>query len=196
MIPKIVKYPQLIAATMSLLLAACGGSVSGNQAWDGAVANSHQNLQQVESEDAVEMPILRSKKFAAKWGKPKVEVNGSGGYVMSYSDPKTPFNRLVIYGSQKAFPELLTPPKLKSSEMVNGELATVERPQLWRPIMIAGGKGVYCKESTGGGADGTYYITSGFSRTAPDGRVGYYRIVVEAGDNESAVVDRISSVGF
>jgi hypothetical protein len=180
-------------AAATLVITSCGPSGSDHTAWHAATAASYQGLRSVANTSSVKIPVLQSKAFESKWGKPKVELNGTGGYRLSYSNPSTPFDRLVIYGSSTAFPALSSPPKASFDEMVNGELGVVKRAQSWRTVMVAGKKVRYFQESGPGGADGAYYSTEGFSVTGPDGKTGYYRMVVEAGNDEAPVRQRFSS---
>ncbi|BDS07911.1 hypothetical protein NT6N_29510 [Oceaniferula spumae] len=191
-----MKQAYLFSLAATLTFAACGPSGSGNSAWNAAVSASYQGLNTVADTSSVSIPVLQSKSFAASWGKPKVEVNAAGGYRLSYSDPSQPFNRMEIYGSASALPSLSSPPKLESEEMVDGELSMVESAQSWRTVTIAGKTVRFYKVSNSGGADGAYYSTEGFSLTGPDGKVGHYRLVAEAGDDESSVRRRFSSAGF
>lgn len=177
-------------------ITSCGSPGSGAAAWSAATSASHQKLQTAANTSSVTIPVLQSKLFEAKWGKPKIEVNNSGEYQLSYSDPKRPFNRLVIYGSSSALPALSSPPKAVFDEMVNGELAAVSREQSWRTVVIAGKTVRFFLESGPGGADGAYYSTEGFSLTDPNGKTGYYRLVVEAGTDEAPVRQRFASAKF
>jgi len=182
---------------VSLLLGACesGTSPSGEKSWDNAITN-REPLNNVNSMDAIKIPVLQSKAFEKKWGKPSIEAGATGHYRLTYSDPSQPFNRLLIYGSPKPFPKLVTPPMVGADEMVNGELTGVERPQEWRHVTVMGQNIRYFKQMEGGGADGDYYSTVGISLVAPNGKTGHYRLVVEAGDNEAPVRNRMSSVKF
>lgn len=183
-------------AAGGLFFVSCGSSGTGTTAWQRAVTESYQNLRPAATTAAASVPVLQSKAFESKWGKPKVEVNGAGGYRLSYSDPGGPFNRLVIYGSAKPWPALSAPPKASFSEMVNGELGEVKRAQSWRTVVVAGKTVRFFQESGPGGADGAYYSTEGFSLVGPDGRTGHYRLVVEGGGDEEAVRRRFASARF
>lgn len=55
---------------------------------------------------------------------------------------------------------------------------------------MAGRKVRWYQESLSGGADGAYYSTEGFALTDGQGRTGYYRMVVESGNNADAEVSR------
>lgn len=195
-ITKITKCSCLLIGAAAFIIASCGPSGSGNAEWNAATAASYQGLRSAANTASVTIPVLESKAFESKWGKPKVEVNSAGGYRLSYSDPSTPFNRLVIYGSTSALPALSSPPKASVDEMVNGELGVVKRAQSWRTIMVAGKTVRYFQESGPGGADGAYYSTEGFSLTDPNGKTGYYRLVVEAGTDEAPVRQRFASAKF
>lgn len=173
-----------------------GFSVAGEKDWNAMMEKINLNMELVKGLRSVQVPILKSKDFEEKWGKPRMEVGRNGIYRLSYSDPKKPFNRLVIYGSPKPFPKLTSPPKLAVDAFVDEELQIVYRPQKWCHVTVMDQKVRYFKEMEGGGADGDYYSTEGMSMKTPDGKVGYYRIVVEAGDDEALVRKRFSSVGF
>lgn len=189
-----MKYITIICAVAVAACASGGNGTSG--AWDAAVQRSYQGLNSAADVSSVTVPILKSKGFENKWGKPKSEVGAAGDYRLNYSDPSTPFNQLVVFGSPRPWPQLSSPPKMSSDEMVNGELGMVMRSQSWRTVVVAGKTVRFFKESSSGGADGAYYSTEGFAMTGPDGRTGYYRLVVEAGDDESVVRQRFASVGF
>jgi hypothetical protein len=106
-----------------------------------------------------------------------------------------PFDRLAIYGSPKPFPVLSKAPPFAKDEEVNGELTAVDYDQEFRTTTINGQPVRWFKECGSGGADGAYYSTTGFSVTDDFGKTGYYRLVVEGGDDmEAEVARRFSSV--
>lgn len=63
--------------------------------------------------------------------------------------------------------------------MVDGELGSIEVTQNWRTTSILGKPVRWYQEASGGGADGAYYETEGFALTDPNGKTGYYRMVIE-----------------
>lgn len=169
-----------------LALAGCGPSSpssGGMTAWRQAVSRTMDGLETVPSLGERTIPVLSAPALAKSWGAPTLEASPSGGYRISYKHPSKPFERLVIYGSPKPFPALATPPDLSYETMVNDELTALTKPQSFRSTSILGKPVRWFVESEGGGADGVYSTTEGFSLTAPDGRTGHYRIVIESVSN-------------
>lgn len=165
-------------ATLALILSSCGGG--GAAAWDREVGNRNMALQPASSLAAASVPILRAPGLDAKWGAPQMDVAADGSYRLSYKDPSRPFERLVIYGSPKPMPVLTDPPLVSYEDLVNDELTGLTRPQAWETTVILGRSVRWFKEADGGGADGDYWSTEGFSVTAADGRSGNYRLVIES----------------
>lgn len=155
----------------------------------------YSSLKQADSLASVKMPVLKSPAFEKKWGKPKIRVSANGSYELSYANPDQPFDRLVIQGSPVPFPALKKAPKMSGEEMINGELTGVEYPQEFRTVTVAGVKVRWYQDSLSGGADGAYYATEGFVVADQKGRKGYYRMMVEAGNNAHAEVARRFATG-
>ncbi|MGJ8725614.1 MAG: hypothetical protein ACSHYB_13730 [Roseibacillus sp.] len=165
-----------------------------DSSWEKAVEISVATLDDGGSLVALPIPILRAPSLEATWGKPRVRTSPEGYYSLAYEDPNRPFERLVIYGSPKPFPQPIAAPKIRSDEMVDGELGTVEKFQNWENTQVMGNTVLWFTESTGGGADGTYYSTVGIRLTGPDDRIGYYRLVIESITKQAPA--RFSKVGW
>lgn len=100
-----------------------------------------------------------------------------------------------MQATSRLFPNLNKVPKVSTEKMINGELTGVWLPQNFRTVTIDGHEVRWFQESTSGGAGGAYYTTEGFALKNVFGDVGYYRLVVEAGNNTgSEVAKRFSSV--
>jgi len=136
------------------------------------------------------IPILKVPSFEAKWGAPSVRVSRSGNYELNYANPDQPFDRVAVHASEKPFPTFKTVPKVNGERMVNDELTAVKVPQKFRTVVIEGKTVKWFQEALSGGADGAYYMTEGFSLTDASGKTGYYRLVVESGDNADVLVSR------
>ncbi len=188
-------WKTLGAASFVLSLAGCG-SGGGTQAWGNATSARYSALRDSPTLLGVTVPVLRSHGLERVWGAPQIKVDGSGGYTLSYKDPKQPFTRLEIHGLTSPMPKLSSPPPFSGEEMVNDELTGFTRPQNWRELVIAGQKVRWFQEMAGGGADGDYYHTEGFTLTAPDGRTGHYFLVAETLGDVQAVSRWFGSVSF
>jgi hypothetical protein len=141
--------------------------------------------------------VLRSHGLERVWGAPKIRRDGKGGYLLTYADPKRPFARLMIHGMTGSLPKLSSPPPVGGQRMVNDTLSGYEEKQEWRKVRVLGEEIRWFQESDGGGADGAWFSTEGFSLEAPDGRKGYYRLVAEHGDTAVGDVERwFGSVSF
>lgn len=148
------------------------------------------SLEPADSLAKVKIPVLRSPAYEAKWGPPKIRISVLGGYELSYANPAQPFDRLVIYGSARPFPVLKKAPDVSGEKMIKGELTGVSHPQRFRSVLVAGQSVKWFQESTSGGADGAYYSTEGFTLKSGFGNPGFYRIVVEGGNEMDAEVAR------
>lgn len=148
--------------------------------WEKAKSKVMSNLETASSLGGLQVPILRSASLESSWGAPYQEVSPEGYYRLSYKDPNRPFERLVIYGSPRPFPSLISPPKMSVDTLVDGELGTIEKTQKWQYAIVLGRTLRWYQEYSGGGADGAYYETEGFSATAPNGKTGYYYLAVES----------------
>jgi hypothetical protein len=184
----------LTIATASILLTGCGPTTPRttlsdlpslpsaviDSSWAKAKEKAMSGLTETSSLRGLKTPVLLSPILAKTWGVPTKESSPEGFYRLSYQDPNKPFERLVIYGSPRPFPSLITPPKMSKDTMVNGELGSIEVAQKWRATTILGKPVRWYQESAGGGADGAYYETEGFALTDPDGKTGYYHLVIES----------------
>ena len=182
-----MKIPTMVRSISPLLavLASCvlGSSCAGGggaAAWERATQDRNMALRQAGSLAGVTVPVLKAPRLEASWGAPEIDLAPDGGYRLSYKDLSRPFERLVIHGSPRALPALVDPPLLGYQDFVNDELTGLTRPQSWQSTRILNREVRWFKESEGGGADGDYWSTEGFSATAPDGRSGHYRLVIES----------------
>lgn len=162
--------------------------------WEKAKSKVMANLDSTPSLAGLQTPVLQSSELASQWGEPVKETSPEGYYRLSYKDPNRPFERLVIYGSPRPFPSLISPPNVSVDTMVDGELGTIEKPQKWQYAIILGRSLRWYHEYSGGGADGAYAETEGFSATDPSGKTGYYYLVVESVTN--AAPERFSKIGW
>lgn len=177
-----------------LALAGCGSG--GVQEWDRVTSARYSSLQKSPNLLGVTVPVLRSHGLERVWGQPEIELDGKGGYMLNYRDPKQPFTRLVVHGMTGPLPKLSSPPPVSGEEMVNDQLTGYRRPQGWREVMIAGQKVRWFQQSASGGADGAYFSTEGFTLKSPDGRTGHYFLVAETGDDAAGVARWFGSVSF
>jgi hypothetical protein len=183
------------AVTFALALTGCGAGKVDE--WEEANRSRYRVLKPGDDLLGVTVPVLRSRGLEQVWGAPKIERDGDGGYCLTYADPRKPFTRLMIHGMAEPLPKLSSPPKLSGEEMRNNTLAGYEREQEWRTTEVTGETVRWYQESAGGGADGAYFSTEGFTRKAPDGRKGHYRLVAESGDDAAEAVARwFGSVSF
>lgn len=188
-------WKTLGATSFVLALTGCGGGRI--EAWEKATGDRSQSLQGSADLLGVTVPVLRSHGLERVWGQPKIQRDGKGGYLLTYADPKQPFTRLMIHGMTEPLPKLSTPPPFGGEHMVNDTLTGYEKEQAWRKVSVLGEEVRWFQESASGGADGAYFSTEGFSRKAPDGRKGYFRLVAEHGDTATGDVDRwFGSVSF
>lgn len=188
-------WKTLGATSFVLALTGCGGGRI--EAWQKATSDRYSSLQGASDLLGVTVPVLRSHGLERVWGAPKIQRDGSGGYLLTYADPGRPFTKLMIHGMAEPLPKLSTPPLKGGERMVNDTLSGYEEKQEWRKVTILGEDVRWFQESASSGADGAYFSTEGFSLKAADGRKGYYRLVAEHGDNATADVSRwFGSVSF
>jgi len=185
-------------AGASLLIAAVSGCGAGGiEKWELATREQSRSLRAGADLLGMTVPVLRAPGLERVWGAPKIQRDGEGGYCLTYADPKRPFARLMIHGMAEPLPKLSSPPMLAGEEMRNNTLAGYEREQEWRSVTVLGEKVRWYQESTGGGADGAYFSTEGFTLKAGDGRKGHYRLVAEHGESAAEDVARwFGSVAF
>lgn len=176
-------------------LSACGGGRV--EKWEQVTGEGDRALRAGGDLLGVTVPVLRAPGLERVWGAPRIERDGEGGYRLTYVDPKRPFARLMIRGVAEPLPKLSSPPPISGEEMRNNTLAGYEREQEWREVVVLGRPVRWFQESAGGGADGAYFSTEGFSVKAADGRRGHYRLVAEHGEAAGEEVARwFGSVGF
>ncbi|MDP0491976.1 MAG: hypothetical protein Q7Q71_13080 [Verrucomicrobiota bacterium JB023] len=170
----------------ALGLAACAPLTSEkaapSSAWTSATVAAMDNLGEkaLVAVSSHPIPVLRSAKLAKAWGEPTFESAPDGTYRLSYANHAAAFERLVIYGYPRPLPHLTEAPDFYSNEMVNDELTAVAHSQQFREVSILGKPVRWFTETTGGGADGNYYTTEGFTLIDPAGKIGHYRLVIES----------------
>ncbi|MBK1834418.1 hypothetical protein [Roseibacillus ishigakijimensis] len=184
-------FPIIVFSLLTLL--SCSPSRESSS-WKQTNEALMQNLRETDSLAAIRIPILRSPTLEKNWGPPTIETSPQGTYRLSYQHPEESFERLVIYGSPLPFPVLSSAPDEERDHLVDGELGIVTIPQSWRSTNIMDREIRWFTETTGGGADGDYFSTEGFPLTAPDGRTGHYRLVVESITDQAA--PRFAQVGW
>lgn len=179
-----------VIAALTLLLISCAGSPSSNSAgsdgaekWKQFTGNLNLSLRRADSLEGLKIPLVSSPALDRAWGPPLIQTTTAGHYRLSYRSPRDPFERLVIYGSPTPFPALRTPPSLEKTTMLNDELGSVEVGQVWRVTAVLGRPVRWFTESQGGGTDGGYYSTEGFTLRHPSGSLGHYRLVIESVSN-------------
>ena len=183
------------ATSFALALTSCGGGRI--EAWGKATGARDLSLQGSSDLLGVTVPVLRSHGLERVWGAPKIQRDGKGGYLLTYADPNRSSARLMIHGMAEPLPKLSSPPVVGGDRMVNDTLAGREKKQEWREVSILGEEIRWFQESAGGGAEGAYFSTEGFSLKAPDGRKGYFRLVAEHGGAATVDVARwFGSVSF
>ena len=132
-------------------------------------------------------PVLRSAHFDKAWGKPDTEVMSDGTYMLRYRQGTT-LNFVIIksLSEMKQVPE--NPPDWEEAyeDPMGTRPAPPSHKQSWRHTMILGKPVKWYKNDDGSGADFPAYRTVDFPLTAPDGRTGFYRIVVCADSPEKA----------
>jgi hypothetical protein len=188
-----------LLCSVALVLSGCAGdsgkpspvpSASGQEAFTAFLDGYYRSLTMSGSLAAVTIPVLKSPSFETKWGAPRIRTSASGNYELSYANPNQPFDRLVIQGSSAPFPALKEAPMMSGEKMINDELTPVDYPQEFRTVPVSGRTVRWYQDSLSGGADGAYYATEGFALTDSKGQTGYYRMMVESGDNAHAEVAR------
>lgn len=181
-------------ASAGLLLTACGPTIPRTTlsnlpdgpskviaaSWDDAKEKFRENLTETNSLAGLEVPVLRSALLAKSWGIHRQESSPEGYYRLDYKDPKRPFERLIIHGSPRPFPSLITPPKMDKDTFVDGELGTIQVAQGWKSTSVLGKPVRWYQSYSGGGADGPVWETEGFSLTDPNGKTGYYYLEIES----------------
>lgn len=150
---------------------------------------------------AVRVPILRSATLEQRWGKPKLLVAADGSYHLRYVNPQRSFQALYIYGSPKSFaPAAGSPPPIagETFDYTKHELVSVQRPQEWKTLTIAGKAVRYYVSQAETGADPVGLSTETFTLTAPDGRTGSYMLSADSDSDKPGLTheDFFRSAGF
>lgn len=177
-----------------LVLVSLIGSPAGAQdtlapePWKKAVAALRDSMKPSDPLGEVPVPLLQAVAAIRKWGTPYFERNSDGGYSIAYTnpDPKHPFDRVIILASPKPIPNLSAVPEMEELAEVDGELATVKKPQAGKSVVVkwrtpegAVARTIrYFRHDTGGGANGALDMTDAFSITS-GGKTGYYVVSVE-----------------
>jgi hypothetical protein len=175
--------PSVISS--ALILAACGPT---------SAPSGSQPLLISENLADARTPVLRGAYFEKNWGKPDVEVMSDGTYQLRYRQG-TSLNHLMVRSLTKPEPTPATAPDwVDPNEGPEGPDPITHR-QAWRHTTILGKPVKWYQKDNGGGADFPAYRTEDFALTAPDGRTGFYRIIVFS-DSESKVADWIPRVGW
>ena len=131
---------------------------------------------------AAKMPMLRSAHFEKQWGAPDLAILEDGGYRMRFRQGTT-LNYFFIYGLTRAKAAPKTPPAWHEDDLGK---PTPEHKQEWQTATILGKTVKWYQADGGSGADFPSFQTVDFSLTAPDGRVGYYRIVANCTSKKDA----------
>ncbi len=179
-----------------IFTAACSSPSVGGKSWSEFTAKSFRDLDPKTALSDSGIPLLVSDVYEKKWGAPERSASSAGFYKLNYENSSGPFDRLVIYGSKKAFPKLATAPPLLVADVTGNSSAAIKRPQSFRTTMIAGQKVNWFQESASGGADGAYFSTTGFALKDASGKIGYYRLVIETGDDNPGIGVRFGSVNL
>jgi hypothetical protein len=184
------------ASSLVLALSGCGGNRI--EAWRQATGDDSAALRESSELLGVTVPVLRSQGLERVWGAPKIKLDGQGGYLLTYTDPKHPSARLLIYGMTKPLPKLSTPPSVGGENMQNNTLTGAKRQQQqWRKVTVLEKEVRWFQESESTESDGAYFSTEGFPAKGPDGKKGHFRLVAEYGDSGSDDVARwFASVSF
>ncbi|WP_193213534.1 hypothetical protein [Luteolibacter marinus] len=186
-----------IAGAVSCMIALAGCGAGRIEKWEEATGHRNQTLRRGDDLLGVTVPVLRAPGLERVWGAPMIQRDGEGGYCLTYADPTRPLRKLKVHGMAEALPKLSSPPTIGGEKMLNNTLTDYEREQAWRKVEVLGEKVRWFQQSAGGGAEGAYFSTEGFSLKSPGGRKGYYRLVAENGDAAGEEVVRwFASVGF
>lgn len=144
----------------------------------------------------VKTPFLRSAYFEKQWGKPDLEVMSDGTYRLRYRQGTT-LNFAIIESRREIEPAPENPPDW--AEPHDDPEGTTPEPaphrQSWKHTTIVGTPVKWYQADGGSGADFPGYRTVDFPLTAPDGRVGFYRISI-CSDSGSKAADWIHRVGW
>jgi hypothetical protein len=86
-----------------LTLGSCG-STGKMEAWTKATGNRTDSLHDASSLSGVTIPILKAEGLERVWGAPEIKADSTGGYLLTYRDPKHSFTRLMIHGMTAPLP--------------------------------------------------------------------------------------------
>ncbi|MDQ8189259.1 hypothetical protein [Roseibacillus persicicus] len=145
----------------------------------------------------VDAPVLTARGLGKGWEQQWQTVSNDGqSYEIRYRHQSDPFEQLVIYGSTKPLPKMTKPPVLTtpSRDGLYEDDPGIKTPQSWKSTRVMGQTVRWYQEDVADGADGSYYSTEGFSLTSPEGKTGYYRLVIES--VTGAAPARFSKVGW
>ncbi|MGJ8725616.1 MAG: hypothetical protein ACSHYB_13740 [Roseibacillus sp.] len=154
--------------------------------WRAHQTELRESLNETKSLSAIKVPILKSTYLEKRWGKPSISTSSDGLYRLYYDDPESSFDNFTIIGSSEPLVTFGdTPPP------ISGMGTSI--PQEWKTTTIMNQNVNYFVE-TSGGNNGEMWATEAFTRTSPDGRVGYYRLQTEFNDLDAP--DRFSEVSW
>lgn len=176
-----------LLSIFALGLAGCAhsGSISSP-----AVEDISENLADSKT------PVLSSAYLEKEWGKPNITVKTDGTYRLRYRLGTT-LNFVVISSLTRLEPAPEKAPDWKEPHD-DPEGTTPEPPphkQSWKETKILGSKVKWYQADGGSGADFPAYQTVDFSLVAPDGRTGFYQIMV-CSDKESKAAAWINRVNW
>ena len=123
------------AASLVFVLAACGGGRV--EAWGKAVGERDSALRPGSDLLGVTVPVLRSHGLERVWGAPTIKRDGEGGYLLTYTDPRSSASRLMIRGMAAPLPKLSSPPPL-AGKVENNTITAGPTKQEWREVSILG----------------------------------------------------------
>ena len=182
------------AASLVFVLAACGGGRV--EAWGKAVGERDSALRPGSDLLGVTVPVLRSHGLERVWGAPTIKRDGEGGYLLTYTDPRSSASRLMIRGMAAPLPKLSSPPPL-AGKVENNTITAGPTKQEWREVSILGEAVRWFRASAGTSPDAASFSTEGFALKSPDGRKGYFRLAARSGSGRAEDVARwFGSVSF
>jgi hypothetical protein len=182
-----MRFPLLPIFALCMLAASCT---------DPALLPQGESRTTSSDLSSVKIPVLRSPYCEKNWGAPEIQVEEDGGYFLRYRQG-TSLNYVFIYGLVKPEPVPATPPDWKEESFndATGFPTIIPHKQSWRETTILGKPVKWYQNDSGGGADFPCYKTVDFSLTAPDGRIGHYRVSV-CSDTEAKAADWIKRVDW
>lgn len=157
--------------------------ISGESASKTAEARS--NLEKLNATG--KLAVLHSAWCAENWGGPEnIESMPDGGYRLRYRKADS-LNYLWVKASPVPQKTPDSPPPWE--EFLEGsedKVKVLHHAQKWRIARILGREIKWYQVDAGSGADFPQYETLYFEATAPDGRVGWYQVIVCAESDSSA----------